>query len=371
MVRLRSIKQRWFANRKRRTAGFTLIELLVSMVIGTIITAALLSLVVDLNNTNQKDTSRSETQRDMQLAMNYITQDLREAVYVYDGECLQGAGTMNAANFATSCPGVVNYIPAKMSANNADGQYIPALAFWRADPLPDPVQQQCRTAAQNSQTNPNSTTNPLNTLIRQGVPCVSSKTYTLVVYAIVDPTTNAGSPWQGRARLVRYQFSQFNASGAVNTGWVNPIPDPNTTFQQWPFEGTTFAVQSGFARPNNDPDVLVDFLDDTNASTLTADKQPSCVDPSDTSATATTNPRYVITPKNPTGNVRSFFACVRGKTWNASELEQSVNQEVRLELTGNTAGRGGFPLSTPNDASRIFPLQTRVLIRGSINKRPQ
>jgi prepilin-type N-terminal cleavage/methylation domain-containing protein len=364
MVRLRSIKQRWFANRKRRTAGFTLIELLVSMVIGTIITAALLSLVVDLNNTNQKDTARSETQRDMQLAMNYITQDLREAVYVYDGECLQGAGTMNAANFATSCPGVVNYIPAKMSANNTDGRYIPALAFWRADPLPDPVQQQCRTAA-------NTSAAALKVLTDANIPCVSGKTYTLVVYAIVDPATNAGTPWQGRARLVRYQFSQFNASGATNAGWVNPLPDPNTTFQQWPFEGTTFGVQSKFARPSNDPDVLVDFLDDTDISTLTADKQPSCVDSSDTSATATTNPRYVITPKNPTGNVRSFFACVRGKTWNASEVEQSVNQEVRLELTGNAAGRGGFPLSTPNDASRIFPLQTRVLVRGSINKRPQ
>ncbi|UBF24497.1 prepilin-type N-terminal cleavage/methylation domain-containing protein [Kovacikia minuta CCNUW1] len=369
MARLRGIKKLWFAHRKHRKAGFTLIELLVSMVIGTIITVALLSLVVDLNNTNQKDTSRSETQRDMQLAMNYITQDLREAVYVYDGECLQGSGT--ATTFGTFCPGVVNHIPAKMSANNADGQYIPVLAFWRADPIPDPVQQQCRVAAQNSQANPDDDNNALNTLIKQGVPCVSSKTYTLVVYAIVNPPdTIANSPWQGRARLVRYQFSQFNSAGAANPGWVNPLPDPSTTFQQWPYQASNAAIQPNYVRPSNDPDVLVDFLDDTDASTLNANQQPNCKDPSDTSATATTNPRYVITPKAPTGNVRSFFACVRGKTLTASELEQSVNQEVRLVLTGNVAGRGGFPLNSAS-TSRLFPLQTRVLIRGSINKRPQ
>jgi prepilin-type N-terminal cleavage/methylation domain-containing protein len=371
MVRLRSIKQRWFANRKRRTAGFTLIELLVSMVIGTIITAALLSLVVDLNNTNQKDTSRSETQRDMQLAMNYITQDLREAVYVYDGECLQGAGgAITKDSYATACPGVINYIPTKMSANNPDGQYIPALAFWRADSLPDSVQQQCRTAANNSATALLALTQPTDPT--KAIPCISGKTYTLVVYAIVDdPHTSSTDPWQGKARLVRYQFSQFNASGSLTPGWVTPVPDTKTTFQQWPYEGSKYSIQSGFARPSNEPDVLVDFLDDTDASTLTADKQPSCVDPSDTSTTKTSNPRYVITPKSSAGNVRSFFACVRGKTFNASELEQSVNQEVRLELTGNAAGRGGFPLNTPTNAARLFPLQTRVLIRGSINKRPQ
>ncbi len=368
---IRGLRRLWFSNRKRRITGFTLIELLVSIVIGAIITAALLSLVVDLNNTNQKDTARSETQRDMQLAMNYITQDLREAVYVYDGDCLQGAGTMDAANFANSCPGVANYIPAKMSANNSDGQYIPALAFWRADPLPDAVAQQCRTAAQNSQSNPSASNNALNTLINAGVPCVAGKTYTLVVYGIVDdPHTDPTDRWQGRARLVRYQFSQFDSSGNVNTGWVNPLPDPSTSFQQWPFSGTTFAVQTGFSRPNNNPDVLVDFLDDSDASTLPSSQQPSCVDPSDTSSTASSNPRYVITPKSPTGNIRSFFACVRGKTRTASAQEQSVNQEVRLELTGNVAGRSGFPLTTAS-TSRLFPLQTRVLIRGSINKRPQ
>ncbi|MGA7937189.1 MAG: prepilin-type N-terminal cleavage/methylation domain-containing protein [Kovacikia sp.] len=362
MARLRWIKKLWLAHRKRPIAGFTLIELLVSMVIGTIITGALLSLVVDLNNTNQKDTARSETQRDMQLAMNYITQDLREAVYVYDGQCLQGSGA--ATTFSTFCPGLVNYIPAVMTSNSAAGQYIPALAFWRADTLPDAVLQQCRTAATTSQA-------ALDALTAANVPCISGKTYTLVVYAIVvDPQTTANNPWQGRARLVRYQFSQFSSSGAANPGWVNPLPDPGTTFQQWPFRSTTSAIQPTFVRPTNSPDVLVDFLDDTNAASLPTNQQPNCQDPSDTSSTATTNPRYVITPTSPTGGVRSFFACIRGKTLTASTLEQSVNQEVRLVLTGNVAGRSGFPLNTAS-TTRLFPLQTRVLVRGSINKLPQ
>lgn len=368
---LLSYRSKRFVNRRNhRFAGFTLIELLVSLVIGAIITASLLSLVVDLTDTNQKDTARSETQRDMQLAMNYITQDLRESVYVYDGDCLRGIGTITDANlYPTSCPGLANFIPASVATGGTGGTSTPILAFWRTDLLPEVVAQQCADAARNSP-NSGATSSPLKTLINAGTPCVSGKSYTLVVYALVDDTSTADI-WQGKARIVRYQLPQFNSDGSSNVGaggWVDPLPDTNSNFQQWPYRVVSGAVQApasfqaGYARPAGNPDVLVDFVDDAT----TALANVTCQSPS------------VITPN--IDPVPGFFACVRGNTMAAQRAtppqtqELGVNQEILVSLTGNAAGRAGIPVTATGDnavSTRLAPLQTRVLSRGILNKSPE
>lgn len=63
--------------------GFTLLELLVSMIISSIVVSGLLYLVVEIMGANQRDASRSDTQRDLQMAMDYIARDVREATFVY------------------------------------------------------------------------------------------------------------------------------------------------------------------------------------------------------------------------------------------------------------------------------------------------
>jgi prepilin-type N-terminal cleavage/methylation domain-containing protein len=358
---LQRLKKRWLASRKHRIAGFTLIEILVSLLIGAIITAALLSLVVDLTDTNLKDTSRSETQRDMQAALNYIAQDLREAVYVYDGACLlTGNGTPNSNNYATTCPGLANYI----APNVTQAPNYPVLAFWRPDTLPPVVQAQCRAAA-NSPVDPilgnvalQNLVGPTNPVGADGVPCASGKSYTLVVYGI---TQGANNGWQGRARLTRYKLTQFQGnSTTMNTGWTNPQYDANSGFQQWPFRSDgTQAPGYAQATNNGDMDVLVDFVDDTQVNSLPTNQQPNCVSPS------------VMTPPTPT--FASFFACVRGNTLNAITNsvtpEIGINQEVLVVLEGNVSGRAGFPNSN-NNVARLSPLQTRVLVRGILNKQP-
>lgn len=376
------LKRLWVAYRKRQKAGFTLIELLVAMFIGSLITLSLMTLVVQLVNVNQRDTSRSETQRDMQAAMNYITQELREAVFVYDGNCLKGTATITAANVSTECPGVVNYIPAGLSTASPGKTPIPVLAFWRTDPLP----QGLLTACKNNAGNLADTTLPVAV---QNVPCLSGRSYTLVVYVLVDDSSTTDI-WQGRARLVRYQLTQFKSNATTGTdtniGYVAPLSAPNSTFQQWPFQATTDAnnvttVANGqtAAPPGTDLDaviltgsaaVLVDYVDDVLVPPVT----PSC--PIDSSLTLPNLLRNV-TPSNPPNNIRSFYACVRGNIYqrniaNAVTTEQGVNQEVQVFLVGNVEGRPGFPPTLSSGVEGLsFPLQTRVLTRGIINKSPK
>ncbi|NJO66710.1 MAG: type II secretion system protein, partial [Leptolyngbyaceae cyanobacterium RM1_405_57] len=97
------------SRQKRKSSGFTLIELLVVIVIAGGIISGLMYLVVELLGVDQRESSRTETQREMQLAMDYIASELREAVYVYDGRCFAGIST---ANPPTNCPALINYLPA-------------------------------------------------------------------------------------------------------------------------------------------------------------------------------------------------------------------------------------------------------------------
>lgn len=346
-----SLKRFWLARRKRRSSGFTLIELLVSIIIGAIVTAGLLSLVIELTEVNQRDVSRTETQRDMQAAVDYIAQDLREAVFVYDGACLQGNGIApGSPNF---CPNLLQFLPADLTSNGR----VPALAFWRVDPLPSDLADDCRAAA-----NSNTPAASLQALVTgpNSIPCIAGRSYSLVVYAI-EPR-QANDEWQGRARLVRYKLSQFRdgaTSGADRTtGFVDPGQSTSIQFHEWPYLGS--ATSSQTTRPSNWNDasaVLVDFVDNSPAN---AANPPNCPTPSQ------------ITPSGNTTTIRSFYACVRGQTNDARvndvTSELGFNQEVLVVLIGNAAGRPGFPRDS---SSLTFPIQTRVLTRGIINKQPQ
>ena len=66
-----------------KTSGFTLIELLVTLIVGSIILAGLPYLVVELLQISRREEVLTRTQQDMKRALDYISRDVREAVYVY------------------------------------------------------------------------------------------------------------------------------------------------------------------------------------------------------------------------------------------------------------------------------------------------
>lgn len=338
-------------------AGFTLIELLVALIIGSIMTALVLFSAVQLMGTNQREAARSNTQREMQAAIDYINRDVREALFVYDGECLRPNGvktppgqTPGAAN---TCPGILNYLPTQLnSANN-----LPVLAFWRLDPLPQQLLQTC--------SNPTTARQIVSGNAPAGfenVPCSSRKMYTLVVYSINRDNANT---WQGRARLTRYTLPQFSFGAGPNQtpGWANPLV---TGFSTWPRDPETNTVLTGRAsniQGNNQ--VLVDFVDDRNNDGAAAGAVATC--PTVDSTAAENFGGFYISPAQ-TGGVyganadlsrRTFYVCVRGG--NAATL----NQEVMIRLRGSAAGQPGVPRT-----SNAVPitLETRVLTRGVLGK---
>jgi prepilin-type N-terminal cleavage/methylation domain-containing protein len=333
--------------RSATAAGFTLVELLVTVIISSVIMITLLSLVVELVSTNRRELARNETQRDMGIAAEYISNELREAVYVYTGECLRGEGVEGGA---APCPGL-------FSDNGLDAPEgaVPLIAFWKLDPVPSPC-----TATECDQYR------------------ISGRTYTLVVYFLDtrnrrrdDLPPDPRRIWQGQARIVRGEVRRFNAVGVATNAYRDPTEE-GTSFRSWP-GGEAVA----FSGPL---EVLVDFADATP----------------DARETATCPAGYKITPdaesladaekadgEGSFANVRSIYACVRDDAAGAvaGQEQQVFNQKVVLFVRGNPQGRYGLDrafcekqalqatLRDEENACKLPVVKTEVQNRGVANKR--
>lgn len=334
-----------FNGPQRKVSGFTLIELIASMAIATIVVSGLMSFVVQLLSTNQQEAGQTQTQNDMQLALDYITADLREAVYVYSGECLAATGVSKTTPTSPDyCPGVVNHI--KTPPPNS----MPILAFWKLDILPKVLITSCGT-----------TTPPTN------VPCTSGRTYTLVVY-FLRKNLPSETIWPGKARLLRYELPNYESNGTVIANYVSP-EQSGVGFRKWPWQfksGAVTNLQTDIPRTGNANALpLTDFVDDTSR---TGDSTATC--PTDAAQDIYYRITPVVTATPFAANMRSFYACVRvDKTVeNATDVYDggAVNQDVLVFLRGNSEGR-----VQPSNNNKLPTLNAQVLRRSIVNKDPK
>jgi prepilin-type N-terminal cleavage/methylation domain-containing protein len=365
----------------RDRGGFTLIELLVAMLISGLIVSGLLYLVVEVLGINQKDASRSDTQRDMQLAMDYITRDLREALYVYGTEvdsdasgnpvslasCLSEESTSDTRGKNSQCTGLLNYLPDHLKPSKTDNKNIPVLAFWKPEPLPEKVTSYCRLPA-NADSIGRLSNDPKYKPDLDRIPCVAQRMYTLVVYSL--NTENNNNIWKGKARIKRYtlpHFSEDFTNQLKNAGWVAPVASDDKRPLPWPF-GKAF---------NNTEDGLGDLQKKPSSSTVGFAGSP--VNRSTDNIVLTDFVDYEnvpdkamnLTPTQGSGycpagfevpNFKKFrpefYACVRRGTTNE-------NPEVRVVIKGNAAGRGGIPRATGEVG---FQMESHVIGRSAYGK---
>lgn len=296
-------------SRQKQTAGFTLIELLVVTIIAGLIVSSLLWLVVDLMRTNQREFARTDTQQQMKNALNYISEELRESVYVYTGAQLNNK---------------IGDLP------SFGADKTPILAFWKVEEVP----------YTESGSLPDCTTVPTAKQQECNSLQVERRAYTLVVY--LQSTANPSNIWDGQSRIERYELRKYSdvANLTQSTGYVDPRSE--STFQRWPQDTNGTDLQSGTPTTNaSNPAVLVDFVD-----LSTNPNAPNC------------DADYQRTPTDAT-NTTNFFACVRP----ADSGLGNQNQDVVLFLRGNAEGKPGV------SANSFLPvLETRVISRGVLDK---
>lgn len=313
-------------SKQSKSKGFTMIELLISVAISGIIIAGLLYVAVEMLRLDRNEMVQNQTQQDVRRAMDYVAQELQEAVFVYPTPAATTA--------------VVNKLGGK-----PDGG-IPIVSFWRVDPL----------SVDDINSLGDCTTKPVSVRDACDVLKLRQSLYTLVTYFVVDNVTDG--TWEGPARIVRHQVRPYTnlANLTPNPGYVDPI---TSGFEDWATRAGATVAGNGL--------VLTDAIDSQSG---TVDV-PVC------------NDLYSRIPATTADDPEDrFFVCVRDPALSQADRDAldfdladddaaRDSQDVVIFIRGNaTENRPGL-FTTFSEDSRLPTLESRVLVRGILDKRPE
>ncbi len=239
--------------------GFTLIELLVAMVIAALVITPLMSFMINILSSDRQEQAKATSAEEVQAAIEYIAQDLEQAVYIYDATGLNNNSNLSA----NAISGIKDQIPPEKAAsgciNNRNRSCTPILVFWKREPIENIIPVNSNIKCSGSSPN-----------------CNDTFVYSLVAYYLVKG--NSGdSVWSNSARIARFQINNgvidpFNptttTSGITTTNYIkNQEPGfnlfdlslPGTSLQdkmnRWQKSASAYTSQAH---------VLVDFIDSSN-----------------------------------------------------------------------------------------------------------
>jgi prepilin-type N-terminal cleavage/methylation domain-containing protein len=373
-----------FRHRVHQSAGFTLIELLVSLLVASIFLLATAMIVIETMRLDREETGRTQVQAELTQAMESIQQDLAEALYIYNDT---EQNPQQPDRLGDGIPDVIQrlYTPGWIRRPN---DAIPVVAFWKLEPIPqgcyagNPTLQDIRRGNATLPDQPppefpldqNDRNADWDTLVsRRGI-------YTLVVYYLRRNYNNAGNPtggtpWEGNARIDRFELRPFNIQGQNNCAGRSPFfvedPDPfRDGFLAWPSEQAR-ARQIPIAGRTDGPRLTTLVSNIFSSREGSPQVAPACPQ------------GYAFGGGRPDGvtfsglevnqNDVGFYVCVR----------QSVGadrpQDVIINITATAMERANPGLfrryirnATSVDISEVsrylLPMQTRVLARGVINR---
>ena len=346
----------------KQNKGFTLTELLIAVSLAAIVISSLLTAMVQILQSDNREKQKTRVQQQTQSALNYITQDLKQAVYIYDNS------------------EIAQYIP-DLSAQNA----TPILVFWKNKAIPE------------SQLQKSPSTNYTISDCNGDLSCENvlrkRSQYVLVAYyqSIKDSDT-----WQGNSRIIRYELPKYSSTNLnksslqdklkVTTGYVDPS-EINNDFTNWPIkdkgkpqEQNRQDLNGGRPVPTGgELPVLVDFIDSPDSADFTAlstrldcstlpriqnpDPQTSNQFPFLDQYQEIPNPSSSLIPGTIPFSSNSFYTCVR----TVSDPNQSllgVKQSIAIYLRGNEQKKG-----ESNFADTFRPVaQTQITIGGIVEK---
>lgn len=164
-------------SRSPKILGFTLIELLVGMVLAFLVMAPMLGFMVNMLESDNSEQAKANTEQEVQAALDYISRDLQQAIYIYGSAAIANGGTL----------GIRDQIPpAQTTTGCEDNKCEPILAFWRRQLVQDAEKFNQDADKSND---------------------VSPYVYSLVVYYhITGDQGAANSVWSKAARIGRFEI---------------------------------------------------------------------------------------------------------------------------------------------------------------------
>ncbi|MEH1928967.1 hormogonium polysaccharide secretion pseudopilin HpsC [Nostoc sp.] len=309
--------------------GFTLIELLVGLLIAFLVLTPLLGFMVNILSTDQKEQAKANSEQEIQTAVDYIANDLQQAVYIYDYDALT-----KTSNTVPAKSGIQDQIPPSNIATGCSSTTCqPILVFWKRKFLTGAITLSIST-----------TTNKTD----------DTFVYSLVGYYLIK---DSNATWSNAARIARFEISDgvLAASGTDSTVTAgNCTGYPNDKYID---SSTKSCPDPGFQRFNLNlasATGLTQKMNSWKATASTPYKQQAFVlidyiDQTSIGSTTITCPTGTLS----SGSLMGFYACV-----------DVANTTAQVFLRGNALARlqtSNFDYSSNNQT--YFPT-ANVRVQG-------
>lgn len=303
------------SHQSRKTSGFTLTELLVGMLMASLVITPLFSFALNIMENDRKEQAKATTEQEIESALDYIAQDLEQAIYIYDADGLDNNSS------ASSSSGIKDQIPPVSVASgcrNTTPTCVPVLVFWKRDHRP-------------------------------GVLPVSGSSvrddtfvYSLVAYYLIKGNS---SIWSNAARIGRFEIRDGvrNPTSPTNSdGTPNFITNESTSpgFQLFDLSVTGSSLKEKMNRWTKTSSsyttnvlTLIDYVDQSN---LTPQVCPTGMQ------------RVPSTATVPGG----FYACV-----------DSATTSAQIYIRGSALARIGDNSTFSTNQSAYFPSAT-IQVKG-------
>jgi hypothetical protein len=289
-----------------------------------LIITPMLAFVVDMLNTDRREQVKSNTEQDVQAALDFIAQDLSQAIHIYDNNPTTGIPALIAGNF----------IP-----TGADR--TPILVFWKRQIIRNALPADNSVAAQPIAC-------PLNPTAGQPR-CNDSYVLSLVAYYQVKDNLSIWCQPSGNScptRIARYQIKaglENNKSLTTGQLYTDFRPDQrrdlaynagNPATNTPPFDITRPEQNVTTGAPNFDPSptVLVNYIDHTPKPLSGNECTTALGNPTVTSGGGGSTPigenTLKVTDSTSSTQTNSFYACV-----------DTARNLARVTIRGNSLRR--------------------------------
>ncbi|MEG4203638.1 hormogonium polysaccharide secretion pseudopilin HpsC [Microcoleus sp. Pol7_A1] len=308
--------------------GMTLVELLVGAIMAFLIITPMLGFVVDMLNTDRREQVKSNTEQDLQAAVDFIAQDLSQAIYIYD----------QVGITATT---------AKLPPPPTNTTGTPILVFWKRQQIKNAVPINSTVSAKTPSACP-----------PNGSECNDTYVLSLVVYYQIrdiapNPTWCQPSGGTCPTRIARYEIRDGvkNPSSFDPTNPYYSLTDadeyaPDAAFDP-SFDISKPLVNVTKGAGFKDAQVLVNYIDHSSGPTVTVNECTTALgNPMDTTGvTPKAIPETTLRiPPAPPDIVNSFYACV--------DTSKNI---ARVTLRGNSLRRLQTDANYDAKKSAFFP----------------
>jgi len=281
----------------QKEQGMTLVELLIGTVMAFLILTPMFVFVVDMLNTDRREQLKANTEQDIQAALDFIAQDLSQAIYIYDNNTIN-----NAAPDGT--PGIRIDLP------TPDGG-TPILVFWKRRQIRNAVSVNTVDRVPPNECRPNN--------------CNDTYVRSLVAYYQVRDSLPIWCQPLGNScptRIARFEIREgvrnpdsldpsqpyYGATQAGSGQQVDPAFNPNFDFSQ-----PRLNVTQGNVFPPSD--VLVNYIDHTPLPPAEVPTGLQCqtllgVTPPTGPGAPAFDPNDLLIKDTSANSAHSFYACV-------------------------------------------------------------